>query len=266
MAVVVLCDRARARAPVASSVPSLTATTEADEVRRRHALRYVELAGDAESELIRTELRAWQRRLRADQDNLRLALQWLRETGDATRYQMMAGSLWRFWQYWAEVREGRRWLEVAAGMAPHQAADEARAVALSCLAWLLFTQGEVERAEVLHREVVEIRHSLGDGMAIAVALADSVWSGRHSRWASPQPRSVEARRLWPCSDSRMAKRPRPQRPPGLLPSRSWPPPMTLQRPLRRTRGRTRESAPRPDPLRSRVAGAYRPCGTARRTV
>jgi predicted ATPase/class 3 adenylate cyclase len=156
---------------------ALAATDEGETLRQQHAIRFAKLAEKAEPQLIRTELRAWQHRLRADGENLRFALRWLRETGDFERFGRMAGALRLYWQYWGAIREGREWLEAAVASVPAGAPVEARAVALTGLAWLLYWQGEVDRADALYDEVVEIRRGLGDDLGTAVALADSVWTG-----------------------------------------------------------------------------------------
>jgi predicted ATPase/DNA-binding CsgD family transcriptional regulator len=89
----------------------LGGTPGADLARARHAAHYLELA-----ESLQTEL--WGRGARGngvvmlerDVGNLRAALRWLLDQGDAERAGRLGAVLARFWMYSGRLAEGRAWL------------------------------------------------------------------------------------------------------------------------------------------------------------
>ena len=151
----------------------------ANEVRRRHALHVVRLAEQAEPQLVGTDLRTWQRRLRRDEENIRTALRWAIDQRETEIGLRVAGSLWQFWHYWMRMREGRQWLESVLGL-PQSSESEAsaapRAKALSGLAAIVYWQGEADRAAVLYDEALQIRRAFGDDALIGETLYDSAWA------------------------------------------------------------------------------------------
>ena len=65
-----------------------------------------------------------------EQENLRAALRWAIDGGDAAIGLRTAGAIWDYWHYWAELREGVRWLDAllalpAAGRAEPRAGQGA---------------------------------------------------------------------------------------------------------------------------------------------
>lgn len=83
---------------------------EAEELRRAHAEYFLALAEEAEPEIEGPHQVAWMDRLEAEHDNLRGALSWSLETGDAESVLRIAGALWLFWVVRGPFSEGRRWL------------------------------------------------------------------------------------------------------------------------------------------------------------
>jgi predicted ATPase/DNA-binding SARP family transcriptional activator len=102
-----------------------------EEVARRHAAWYRDLAQDSELALRGREQRSTLARLRADQPNLRAAMTWLAEPGnDPDGALSMAGSLGLFWHLGRHL-EGRELL--ARLLAAHAGAPPARASALQAV-------------------------------------------------------------------------------------------------------------------------------------
>ena len=148
----------------------LAASGEAEEIRRRHAAWCLALAEQAEIVAAwgGPEHKRWLDRLEAELPNLRAALAWLAETGDAEASLVLAGALVGVWHFRGHRAEGRAWLEPAlarGGGAP----TAARAKALRAL-------GTVERflgggrAVAFAAESLAIWRELGEPRRIADAL------------------------------------------------------------------------------------------------
>jgi predicted ATPase len=84
----------------------------AEDVRRRHATYFLELAEAAEPHLPAYE-REWIDRLDREHDNLRAALDWLETTHETESLQLLAGALARFWLMRGHAPEGGERLERA---------------------------------------------------------------------------------------------------------------------------------------------------------
>lgn len=55
----------------------------------------------------------WWERIEDEHDNLRAALRWALETGEAETALRLVAALWQFWLARGYLREGRRWLDEA---------------------------------------------------------------------------------------------------------------------------------------------------------
>jgi non-specific serine/threonine protein kinase len=143
---------------------------EAGEVRRRHAAFFVTLAGEAEPRLRGPQDRQWLERLEAEHDNLRAALSWAIERGEAQLGLTLAGALGMFWNAHGHLGEGRRWLEEALAGDHRRTSVAARIEALQALFWLTFEQLDHDRAEAVAQEAME----LGAEVEIESSLAASL--------------------------------------------------------------------------------------------
>ncbi len=83
----------------------------AERIRARHAQCYLALAQEAEPELEGADQTRWMDRLEAEHDNLRAALSWALEGGEAELGLRLAGALRLFWVMRSHYSEGRRWYE-----------------------------------------------------------------------------------------------------------------------------------------------------------
>ncbi|MFN8591164.1 MAG: helix-turn-helix domain-containing protein [Thermomicrobiales bacterium] len=92
----------------------LEAAGEADVTHRAHAAHFLALA-EAAWPAFRQRARQepWLDRLEAERANLRAALGWLHERGDAEALLRLAGALGWFWYVRGPLAEGRAWLERA---------------------------------------------------------------------------------------------------------------------------------------------------------
>jgi predicted ATPase/class 3 adenylate cyclase len=145
-------------------------------VRRRHALMAAGLVEAAEPELVRTEIRRWQLRLRREEENIRAALRWAIEHEEAEIGLRIVGGLWHFWTYWLHVREGRRWLQSVLALPDASRPGRPRAAALGSLAALMYWQGDGDGATSQYQEALGIWRTADDAQRVAETLFSLAWS------------------------------------------------------------------------------------------
>jgi predicted ATPase/class 3 adenylate cyclase len=141
-----------------------------DAVTRRHADHFLGLALDAEPHLTADDQGEWLDRCDREHANIRVALRWAIEAGEAERAQQSAGALWRFWQQRGHLAEGRRWLEEILAMPLGQKPTPARAKAFIGAGGIAWWQQDRESAGVFYEQAVDIERELGDPARIAEAL------------------------------------------------------------------------------------------------
>src|SRR5215211_7268429 len=147
----------------------LEASGDLEPVRRRHAEHFLGLAEEAEPHLTAQDQGAWLDRCDLEHANIRAALRWAIDRGDAGAAQTAAGALWRFWQQRGHLAEGRRWLQEVLAMPSGQGPTAARAKALAGaggIAW--WTDQAASRP--LYEEALAIERELGDPARLAEAL------------------------------------------------------------------------------------------------
>jgi predicted ATPase/DNA-binding CsgD family transcriptional regulator len=143
---------------------------EADDVGRRHAHAFLALAEEAKPHLAGPAREPWLRRLEADYENLRVAMQWLLEHHDAQRACRLASALDWFWYFQGRVGDGRNWLERALEAGDLCATAIERAKALATLGHMAWLQGDHEVARRSLEEALSLSRSLGDQHIRADAL------------------------------------------------------------------------------------------------
>jgi predicted ATPase/DNA-binding SARP family transcriptional activator len=143
---------------------------EVSATRDALAAHAVDLATAAAEHLSGPAQGAWLDRLDAEHDNLRAALAWTIDRGDAGRAFAIAGNLWRYWWSRGYLTEGRRWLELALAL-PAPPDRVRRGHALNGAASLAESQGEFTRSTALHREALALWRALGVASGEARALS-----------------------------------------------------------------------------------------------
>ncbi|HZM84458.1 MAG TPA: BTAD domain-containing putative transcriptional regulator [Candidatus Limnocylindrales bacterium] len=147
----------------------LAADPARDEVHRRHAEYYREMA-EASAHLLETgEQIAVLRRLERDEDNLRAVLRWGLTTGATAVALRTAAALWHYWEMTSSFTEGRRWLEDLLAVAA-QADEHLRARVCSGAGTLAFHQDDFDAALRHHREALELYRRAGDQAGMAFSL------------------------------------------------------------------------------------------------
>ena len=151
---------------------------ETEEMRRRHARFFLALAEEAEPRLQGPEDMEWFQRLEAEHDNIRAALSWALERGEAGLALRMAAALCIFWRAHGNLGEGRKWLDAALAR-DDQASIPARAKALVAVFWLT-DHWDLDRAEAVAQESLKLSKEAEIGGSFAaslrIMLAAPLWS------------------------------------------------------------------------------------------
>jgi predicted ATPase/class 3 adenylate cyclase len=157
------------------ALEKLESGTEAQAIRRRHAEHVMAFAERAGPELVRFDLRDWNRRLRRDEENLRSALRWALEAGEPDIGLRTASAIWRYWHYWGVLREGRDWLQALLEHPGASPAKSTRAQGLSALAALVYWLGDMSRAEQLYSQALDIYRQIGDEARVTETIEATTW-------------------------------------------------------------------------------------------
>ena len=146
---------------------------EADEaaaVRGRHAAFYLALAEQAEPELGGPQQVMWMDRLEGEHGNLRAALRWLVDRGEAEPGLRLACALSWFWHVRDHQREASDWLATLLALPGPPPPPAARARALAKAGWLARSQQGPEAMHARYTEALAIWQEVGDERGMAEAL------------------------------------------------------------------------------------------------
>ncbi len=139
-------------------------------LRAAHAAAFLDLAEMAGPMAMSPEKRQWLDRLEEDHDNLRAAMAWAIETGDAPTAMRIGSHLWRFWQMRGYLAEGIERLRAALDLPTGPEHLDLRADALDAAAGIAYWRADSEQARAWYTEEIEGRRSLGDRRGLAEAL------------------------------------------------------------------------------------------------
>jgi predicted ATPase/DNA-binding XRE family transcriptional regulator len=142
---------------------------ESEEIARRHAFHYLQLAEDAEPNLVRAGQEVWFQRLDVERSNLRSGMAWTIRAGETVPALRYIGALWRYWRQLGEFAEGRRWSDAALAISG-PATPSVRAKALWAASALAFPQGDHLRMAALASEGIELARQSDDPMDLRNAL------------------------------------------------------------------------------------------------
>jgi predicted ATPase/DNA-binding CsgD family transcriptional regulator len=147
----------------------LVASGEADDVQRRHLAYLVRLAENLAEYVLLPEADEVMARLDAEHDDVRAALSWAGQSGEAKLGLRLARAMINYWRARGRLGEGRNWLERALEWGtPDPSAERARA--LGGVGWFARLQGDLVGAEAALREAVAIAATAGAPMTEGRAL------------------------------------------------------------------------------------------------
>jgi predicted ATPase/class 3 adenylate cyclase len=162
------------------ALEQLEASGEAEALHRAHAAYFVAVV--KQSNILGPEGPWWLAELERDHDNVRAALAWARERGEAEIGLQLAAGVALYWVFTRRLREGARWLEEMLALEDAHAARAAssggtrsrevllaRAGALSYLGTQVGDAGNLEQSDALFREVEEISRSTGEMGSLGIA-------------------------------------------------------------------------------------------------
>jgi predicted ATPase/class 3 adenylate cyclase len=148
----------------------LAADGESAEIRRRHALAFLDLAEDAAPRLAGGEQRTWLDRLDRDHDNIRAALDWAAATPEPAVAIRLAFAMWRFWQKRGHLNEARVRLDGLIAQPWSHDDPILRARLCEARGGVAYWQADTEGAPRCYAEALALWRSIGDQREIANAL------------------------------------------------------------------------------------------------
>ena len=146
----------------------LSESGEAAAIARRHLETYAAYVESVAPELLGRDRRMWLDLLEQDQDNLRAALDWAVESGEADLAFRLSSAAWRLWQagviFTRHVGGSMRCWHMEGGEPRN------RAKALEALGGILWWQSDLDKALEVYQETVRMHRILGDPKELANAL------------------------------------------------------------------------------------------------
>ena len=177
------------------AVERLEELAEADDIRRRHARRFLALAEEAEPHLRRYWSGQWLAKIEREHDNLRAVLDQLEASGESELALQLAGAVWWFWDSRGHQEEGRR--RVDSALQAEERPTGARARALNGAAALAVDSGDTATARLRAEEALALNRALGDrwGAAYSVYLLAHA-AAFEADWKTAEGLFEESRRLF----------------------------------------------------------------------
>jgi non-specific serine/threonine protein kinase len=152
-------------------------STELDTVRYQHASYFASFAEQWEHDanLGGPRGQVAHAALELERDNLRAALRWCLDQGDAPMGFRLGRAHWNLWVSQGALSEGQAWLSQLAALPDGAKAPAARAVVQAIEATLAWRQGNYARALELQGEALPLLRQADDPWPLHAALADGGW-------------------------------------------------------------------------------------------
>lgn len=149
------------------ALKKLEQSADSTAMSEKHATYYTRLAMRSDLAFQGTDSFAWLGRLRAEENNLRAALEWCKSEQPGLGLKL-AGALWRFWRLSSDYREGYHWIQTMLALSPDNVTPE-RARALNVAGHLAFIIGDGAQTRRLCGEALALHEQIGDEWGIALA-------------------------------------------------------------------------------------------------
>jgi predicted ATPase len=183
----------------AYALDQLAASGEAETMRRRHAAYYLALAEAAEQVLDQSAEWAWLRRLVSVRDNLRVALRWALDTGDAALALRLNAALFKFWTTCSTLTEARGWIDAALALPRPSPAAELAAVEAkihNVAGYVAVEMADYALAYASFERGLALYQALGDARGIAWSIRGCALVHTHrDEFAEAEQRYDESLRL-----------------------------------------------------------------------
>ena len=156
----------------AFALERLRADGRETETRRRHAVAYLVLAEAAAPNMPGPDQPRWLDRLTIDYPNLRAAIRWSIDTGEADLALRFVAAMWRFWQQDGRLVEGTELAEEALAMPGAGRQTATRLAAVTAAGGIAYWHGRRDDSTRHYKEELSLARSLGD----IAAEADATWN------------------------------------------------------------------------------------------
>jgi len=179
----------------AYALDRLAASSESDDVRRRHATYFLALAAETEERDEGSLVVDW-KAVERELDNFRSALEWFKATGENEATATFVTQLAQLWDTTGHIAEEQRWLawaaSVDAGLSPRLQAR--LTLARATLGWRLM---DFERGRKLAEQAIALFRELGDESYTAWSLSSlSIVEGMTGSFAKSDALADEAIRIF----------------------------------------------------------------------
>jgi predicted ATPase/class 3 adenylate cyclase len=145
----------------------LEASGDAAATRDRHAAFFLALAEEAEPHLRGVDQKRWLDLLEEEHDNVRAALRWSIDAGDAATALRLIGAVWRFWHLHSHLADGRRWAEEVLALPGAAGRSRERIRGLTAFGGVTYWQQDVRAFRTAYEEALSIATELSDRAEVA---------------------------------------------------------------------------------------------------
>lgn len=142
---------------------------EETRARQAHAAWFLAFAEQFAAEALEPGTEDWLDRVEAEAVNIRVALDWLMQSGAADEVLQLAGAMWQFWHFRAHLREGAAWLDRAL-QASATARPDLRARALQGAAMLAWDRGDLGQLVPLAKASLALSQQTRDAFGWGLSL------------------------------------------------------------------------------------------------
>ena len=174
----------------------LASSSELYQVKRAHALYFVELAEQHEVGIKGNKQLQWLDQLQIEWDNIQAAMEWILAEKEAELGMRLGGTLWRFWFIRLFRVEGMEWLTQIVNLPEARTETFSRAKALEGLGLLHSQLSHPEEGMDYINEAIAIWKKLDNYLQVGTLFNHMSWlSFRYSSYENAIRYAMEAKRI-----------------------------------------------------------------------